>query len=86
MIFFSNLEDFSNILKFLSQRSIKLPIDLHYRPLEQTSILASEFNFFLLLIITEQDTDEQILYFFEKVRAFLDDILTWAAGEGQNII
>ena len=25
-------------------------------------------------------------YFFEKVRAFLDDILTWAAGEGQNII
>ena len=67
-------------------RSIKLPTSLHYSPLEQTSILASEFNFFLLLIITEQDTDEQILYFFEKVRAFLDDILTWAAGEGQNII
>ena len=46
MIFFYNLEDFSNIFYFISYRSIKLPIDLHYRPLEQTSNLASEFYFF----------------------------------------
>ena len=26
------------------------------------------------------------IYFFEKGQAFLDDILTWAVGEGQNII
>ena len=68
MIFFYNLEDFSNIFYFISYRSIKLPIDLHYRPLEQTSNLASEF------------------YFFSKVLAFLDDILTLACGSGQNII
>ena len=68
MIFFYNLEDFSNIFYFISYRSIKLPIDLHYRPLEQTSNLASEF------------------YFFSKVLAFLNDILTLACGSGQNII
>ena len=49
-------------------RSIKLPTTLYYSPLEQTSILASEF------------------YFFSKVLAFLDDILTLARGSGQNII
>ena len=45
-----------------------MPIDLHYRPLEQTSNLALEF------------------YFFSKVLAILNDILTLACGSGQNII
>ena len=31
---------------YQSSCSIKLPIDHHYRPLEQKSILASEFYFF----------------------------------------
>ena len=50
--------------------SIKLPTSLHYSPLEQISILASEFYFFSKVLAIVVDID----------------ILTLAYGSGQNII
>ena len=51
-------------------------------------ILFSRISYLPPAIIGLQDKQVfgRTFYFFEKVRAFLDDILTWAAGEGQNII